>query len=71
MTILELATDLELPKNGVFWEELRALIIDDKYTKRMFLALYYIMDYLVHEKLGPANIFIITAYAYASNNGSK
>ena len=33
MTILELATDLELPSNGVFWHELRKKIIDEKYIK--------------------------------------
>uniref|UniRef100_A0A915DDX9 Membrane-associated tyrosine- and threonine-specific cdc2-inhibitory kinase wee-1.3 n=1 Tax=Ditylenchus dipsaci TaxID=166011 RepID=A0A915DDX9_9BILA len=31
MTILELATDLDLPNNGVFWHELRERIIDEKY----------------------------------------
>jgi membrane-associated tyrosine/threonine-specific cdc2-inhibitory kinase len=31
MTILELATDLDLPNNGVFWHEIRNRIIDDKY----------------------------------------
>ncbi len=36
MTILELATDLELPNNGVFWHEIRNRIIDEKYIKCEF-----------------------------------
>jgi len=41
ITILELATDLELPTNGVFWHELRKRVIDEKYIKckSHFLAL--------------------------------
>uniref|UniRef100_A0A183C5K6 Membrane-associated tyrosine- and threonine-specific cdc2-inhibitory kinase wee-1.3 n=1 Tax=Globodera pallida TaxID=36090 RepID=A0A183C5K6_GLOPA len=31
MTILELATDLDLPNNGVFWHEIRDRMIDEKY----------------------------------------
>ncbi|KAL3090861.1 hypothetical protein niasHS_007236 [Heterodera schachtii] len=31
MTILELATDLDLPNNGLFWHEIRDRMIDEKY----------------------------------------
>ncbi|KAI1715606.1 protein kinase domain-containing protein [Ditylenchus destructor] len=56
MTILELATDLELPKNGVFWEELRALIIDDKYTKHLTKGMNRILAWMIHPdpKLRPS-----------------
>lgn len=36
MTILELATDLDLPNNGVFWHEIRNRMIDEKYIKGSF-----------------------------------
>ena len=36
MTILELATDLDLPNNGVFWHEIRHRMIDEKYINCNF-----------------------------------
>ncbi|KAI1725059.1 protein kinase domain-containing protein [Ditylenchus destructor] len=48
MTILELATDLDLPKNGVFWAELRARIIDDKYIEQLSKSMNRILAWMIH-----------------------
>jgi len=42
MTILELATDLDLPNNGVFWHEIRNRMIDEKYIKGFFDEFRYV-----------------------------
>lgn len=47
MTILELATDLDLPCNGVFWHNLRQRIIDEKYVKRNILNFFILFVILI------------------------
>lgn len=41
MTILELATDLDLPSNGAYWHQIRQRIIDEKYTRREYVKNFY------------------------------
>jgi len=47
ITILELATDLELPTNGVFWHEIRKRIIDEKYIKYLSYDLRRVIAWMI------------------------
>ncbi|KAL7079516.1 hypothetical protein ACQ4LE_001567 [Meloidogyne hapla] len=47
MTILELATDLDLPNNGVFWHEIRNRMIDEKYIKALSTDLRRVIAWMI------------------------
>nr|CAD2148267.1 unnamed protein product [Meloidogyne enterolobii] len=47
MTILELATDLDLPNNGVFWHEIRNRMIDEKYIKVLSTDLRRVIAWMI------------------------